>query len=155
MVKKLLCGVGAAALLVPATTLPATAGGEGGRGCERALDSAIQAYVDTTDARDAEGFADLLHPEVTAIFADGEVLLGRDATMAFIGPFFAAPGWTQTFDEVARQVEGCSTGFVLFDSVYTQGDTVVPVVIGLTFTRVDGEWLVLHNQDSSGPAVIG
>jgi ketosteroid isomerase-like protein len=147
-----------AAVLVPALALPATAGRGGhgpDRGCARDFDRAVRAYVETTDERDADGFAALLHEDVTAIFANGGVLYGKEQTMGFIEPFFATPGWTQTFEELTRHVEGCTSGFVLFDSVYTEGSTVVPMVIGLTFTRERGRWLVLHNQDSDGPASQG
>ncbi len=147
-----------AVLLVPALAIPASAGSSGGGhgdGCERSFDRAVDAYVETTDERDADGFAALLHEDVTAIFANGGVLYGKDQTMGFIEPFFEAPGWTQTFDELTRHVEGCRSGFVLFDSVYTEDGTEVPLVIGLTFTRERGRWLVLHNQDSSGPASQG
>ncbi len=146
-----------AVLLVPVLALPATAGSGGGghRGCEREFDRAVAAYVETTDERDVDGFAALLHDDVTAIFANGGVLYGKDQTMAFIEPFFETPGWTQTFTELTRHVEGCKSGFVLFDSVYTEAGTEVPLVIGLTFTREHGRWLVLQNQDSSGPASQG
>jgi hypothetical protein len=149
-----------AAVLVPALALPATAGHGGGpghhnRGCERDFDRAVRAYVETTDERDVDGFAALLHEDVTAIFANGGVLYGKDQTMGFIGPFFETPGWTQTFEELSRHVEGCKSGFVLFDSVYSEPGAVVPMVIGLTFTHEHGRWLVLHNQDSSGPASQG
>ena len=149
-----------AVLLVPALPIPATAGSSGGdtataTGVKRSFDRAVTAYVETTDERDADGFAALLHDDVTAIFANGGVLYGKDQTMGFIGPFFEAPGWTQTFDELTRHVEGCRSGFVLFDSVYTEDGTEVPLVIGLTFTREHGRWLVLQNQDSSGPASQG
>ncbi|MER7334881.1 MULTISPECIES: hypothetical protein [unclassified Micromonospora] len=45
----------------------ATAGGGDAtaHGCERAFDRAVQAYVDTTVRRDLDGFAALLHPDVT------------------------------------------------------------------------------------------
>jgi hypothetical protein len=157
MTSKLTRAAALAALLVPALAIPASAGSSAGHGdeCERSFDRAVDAYVETTDERDAAGFAALLHEDVTAVFANGGVLYGRDQTMGFIEPFFQAPGWTQTFDELTRHVEGCRSGFVLFDSVYTEDGTEVPLVIGLTFTRERGRWLVLQNQDSSGPASQG
>ncbi|MBB5787053.1 YybH family protein [Jiangella mangrovi] len=122
--------------------------------CAKAFDRAVDAYVQTTYDRDAEGFAAVLHEDVTAIFATGDVLYGKDQTMGFIERFFAVPDWTQTFDELTREVRGCSTGFVLFDSVYTPspGAHPEPLVIGVTFVFERGRWLALHNQDSTGPA---
>lgn len=151
-----------AALLVPALAMPATAGPSASghpqghaHGCARDFDRAVAAYVDTTDRRDADGFARLMHRDVTAVFANGGVLYGKEQLMGFIEPFFEATNWTQSFEELTRHVEGCSTGFVLLDSVYTQDGTDVPLVIGLTFTRERGRWLVIHNQDSNGPASQG
>lgn len=123
--------------------------------CERAFDRAVKAYVETTDQKDADGFAALLHKDVTAIFANGGVLYGKRETMGFIGPFFEATNWTQSFDELSRVVRGCKTGFVLWDSVFTQDGEPTPLVIGVTFTWENGRWLVVQNQDSSGPASKG
>jgi uncharacterized protein (TIGR02246 family) len=124
------------------------------RMCAKSFDRAVDAYVQTTYDRDADGFAAVLHDDVTAIFATGDVLYGKDQTMGFIEPFFANPAWTQTFDELTREVRGCSTGFVLFDSVFTPsaGAEPEPLVIGVTFVFERGRWLALHNQDSTGPA---
>ncbi|MGS2616449.1 nuclear transport factor 2 family protein [Micromonospora sp. LZ34] len=123
------------------------------RGCERAFDRAVQAYVDTTARRDLDGFAALLHPDVTAIFAsDGEVLDGKAATVEWMRGFFADDSWTQSFHIAKRTVVGCRTGFVLFDSVYAvpATGTRVPLLIGLSYTYEHGRWLVLQNQDSVG-----
>lgn len=149
--------MGAAAVLVPASA----GGGEvaagaskppGAVGCAAEFDKAVQAYVDTTHERDVEGFEALLDDDVTVIFRLGEVLYGKEATMGFIEPFFEATNWTQSFDELTRVVRGCRTGFVLFDSVYTENGEPLPLVIGVTFTYERGRWLVVHNQDSAGPA---
>lgn len=123
-------------------------------GCGARFDAAVRAYVTTTDRRDARGFNALLDPDATVIFANGSLLSGRTQVAAFITDFFADPGWTQTFTELTRHVEGCSTGFVLFDSVYSvpADNRVSPLVIGVSFTYDHGRWLVLHNQDSNGPS---
>ena len=124
------------------------------RRCARQFDAAVQAYMSTTQRRDATGFNALLHPDVTIIFANGSLLVGKRDSAAWIRDFFADPGWTQSFTELRRQVEGCRTGFVLFDSVYAvpAENRSSPLVIGVTFTYAHGTWLVLHNQDSTGPS---
>jgi hypothetical protein len=143
-------GIGSAAEGAGASAGQATA-----RACERQFDRTVEAYVNTTHARDVEGFAETLHPDVTVVFAGGDVLYGKAQTMGFIREFFADPRWTQTFEELTSVVRGCRTGFVLFDSVYTPAPGVEPkpLVIGVTFLREHGRWLALHNQDSNGPAV--
>lgn len=113
---------------------------------------AVQAYRQTTFDKDAAGFNALLHPEVTGVLADGETVIGRDATAAWIEDFFTVDGWTQTLD-VVRQIELEGVGFVLLDSIFTPkpGAEGKALAIGVTFVEVDGQWLVLHNQDSTGP----
>lgn len=150
----------AAALIGLGVAAPASAGVVAGESpspqqvCARQFDRAVRAYVRTTDRRDAPGFNALLHPDVTIVFANGGVISGKPDSAAFIRDFFADPGWTQTFTELRRTVQGCRTGFVLFDSVYSvpAQNRVSPLVIGVTFTYAHGGWLVLHNQDSTGPA---
>ncbi|RKN40183.1 nuclear transport factor 2 family protein [Micromonospora endolithica] len=135
---------------------PGTVSAVGGRvetaaGCARQFDRAVRAYVETTERRDLAGFLALLHPDVTVVFAgDGEVLDGKAATTEFLRDFFADPSWAQSFSVAKRTVAGCRTGFVLFDSVFTQGDARVPLLIGVSFTYRHGRWLVVQNQDSDG-----
>lgn len=121
--------------------------------CRTSFADAVQDYRQTTFEKDADGFNALLHRDVTAIFADGSTLLGKEATADFIDGFFADEEWTQTLDVVVTEVDGCRSGFVLFDSVYTPSPATpgVPLAIGVTFTYKSGKWLALHNQDSDGP----
>ncbi|MGI5525715.1 nuclear transport factor 2 family protein [Micromonospora sp. CA-259024] len=135
------------------TTDDTTTGDAAARGCARAFDRAVQAYVETTARRDLDGFAALLHPDVTSVFAsDGEVLDGKRATVDWLRGFFADDSWTQSFSVAKQTVVGCRTGFVLFDSVYAvpATGTRVPLLIGVSYTYQHGRWLVLQNQDSVG-----
>ena len=148
----ILIGIGGPATAAISRSGPPANGHE--RSCARQFASAVDAYVETTATRDAAGFNALLSDDVTIVLANGGVLYGKDQSAAFIDDFFADPGWTQTFTELTRHVEACRTGFVLFDSVYSvpAQNRVSPLVIGVTFTYTHGRWLVLHNQDSNGPA---
>lgn len=142
-------GVGAP----PATSATTSAPSGPSNHCQVSFAGAVEDYRQTTFENDADGFNALLHDDVTAIFADGSTLLGKEATAAFIDGFFADPEWTQTLDVVRSEADGSRAGFVLFDSVYTPSPSTdgVPLAIGVTFTFHRGEWLVLHNQDSDGP----
>jgi ketosteroid isomerase-like protein len=158
MFKQLAC-VGAVAVLAGVSlgfeTVAAQPPQPAAKHCARAFDKAVEAYVETTDEKDADEFAALLHDDVTAIFANGGVLYGKAETMGFIEPFFEATSWTQSFEELTRVVRGCKSGFVLFDSVFTQDGEPTPLVIGVTFTWEHGRWLAIQNQDSNGPASKG
>ena len=148
-------GVGAPALTSAQTNAAQSRSSHNGWGnhCQRSFAHAVQDYRETTFDKDADGFNDLLHRDVSAIFADGSTLLGKQATAGFIDSFFADDEWTQTLDVVHTEVDDCRSGFVLFDSVYTPSPTTagVALAIGVTFTFESGEWKVLHNQDSDGP----
>jgi uncharacterized protein (TIGR02246 family) len=122
-------------------------------GCARDFQHAIEDYRQTTFDKDADGFNELLGKEVTLIFANGGTLQGKAESAAWIEGFFADPDWTQTLDVVRTTRMGCSAGFVLFDSVYTPSPESDPkdLAIGVTFVNEDGTWLVLQNQDSTGP----
>jgi uncharacterized protein (TIGR02246 family) len=127
--------------------------GRANRDCARDFDRTVQRYVDTTQQRDARGFASVLDRDVVVVFRPGDVLYGKRQTMDLIRDFFATPGWTQTFRVITRTVRDCRTAFVLFDSVYTEpGSEPLPLVIGVSFTRSGERWLAVHNQDSQGPA---
>lgn len=143
--------VGATALTLVASASPASAGKS--TGCGAAFNRAVQAYRHTTFTKNAKGFNALLASDVTAIFANGSTLYGKDETAAFITDFFADPEWTQTLDVVHETRQGCQSGFVLFDSIYTPSPTAtpVPLAIGVTFVHLHGRWLVVQNQDSNGP----
>jgi uncharacterized protein (TIGR02246 family) len=121
--------------------------------CLRSFDLAIETYRSTTFERDAQGFNALWADNCTAVFADGEALFGRDEAGAFIEGFFADSDWHQTLDVVRIERRGCRVGVVLFDSIFTPGPDrePKPLAIGVTFVREDGDWLVVHNHDSTGP----
>ena len=148
-------------LAVPGGAAAATGGGTRAPGtgthqaaaCARALDRAERQYVRTTERRDAPGFNALLDRDVTLILRQGEVYDGKAEFAAFIEEFFADPSWTQTFTVRKKVVKDCSTAFVLYDSRFRDPDDGVDLqlVIGLSFVRRDGRWLVLHNQDSGRP----
>lgn len=117
-------------------------------GCVKQLTHAVRAYIRTTDQRDARGFERLLANDYTAILPGGTVLAGKAAGSAFIDRFFARTDWAQTFSETRRAIEGCRTALVVFNSTYTDEDGAVPLVIGLSWTYRDGQWLVLQDQNT-------
>lgn len=139
----------AAAAGITVTAVTAAAATHPGHGCARQFDAAVQTYLRTTDQRDARGFNALLHRDVTGVLPGGAVFSGRSEMAAFIDGFFARTDWTQTFTE-ARRTAGCETGFVLFESVYAEpaAGYTQPLMIGLTWTREHGRWLVLADQNT-------
>ena len=113
------------------------------------FDAAVQTYLRTTDQRDARGFNALLHRDVTGVLPGGIVFNGRTEMAGFIDSFFARTDWTQTFD-LKRRTADCETGYVLFESVYAEpaAGYSQTLMIGLTWTREHGRWLVLADQNT-------
>ena len=118
-------------------------------GCGRQFDAAVQTYLRTTDERDADGFNALLHRDVTGVLPGGTVFNGRAELAAFIDRFFARTDWTQTF-HLEREHATCETGYVLFESVYAEpaAGFSQTLMIGVTWTREHGRWLVLADQNT-------
>ena len=117
--------------------------------CGRSFDAAVATYVRTTDDRDARGFNALLHRDVTGVLPGGAVFSGKRELAAFIDGFFARTDWTQTFAEQRRSAD-CATGYVLYESVYAEpaAGFSQTLMIGLTWTREHGRWLVLADQNT-------
>jgi uncharacterized protein (TIGR02246 family) len=139
--------VAAAGGATAATAAPsATASGTG---CARQFAAAVDTYVRTTDDRDARGFNALLHRDVTGVLPGGAVFSGKREMASFIDGFFARTDWTQTFAEKRRSAD-CDTGFVLFESVYAEpaAGFSQSLMIGITWTREHGRWLVLADQNT-------
>lgn len=149
--------IGAVALAslvgVPAAASAVGSHDHGRPSCGRDFQRAVEAYRQTTFAKDADGFNALLDDDTTLIFANGGTLQGKTESASWIEDFFADPDWTQTLDVVRTARTGCRAGFVLFDSVYTPAPDAEPkdLAIGVTFVNEGGTWLVLQNQDSTGP----
>lgn len=135
-------GTSAAASAEPTATETAS-------GCGRQFDDAVQTYLRTTDDRDAAGFNALLHNDVTGTLPGGYVFNGKAEMAAFIDRFFARTDWTQTFDLKRRDAD-CQTGYVLFESVYAEpaAGFAQTLMIGVTWTREHGRWLVLADQNT-------
>lgn len=128
----------------------ASAAGHADNGCGRQFDAAVQTYLRTTDARDARGFNALLHRDVVGVLPGGTVFDGKAAMAAFVDSFFARTDWTQTFALKRKVVGDCETGYVVFDSVYAEpaAGYSQQLVVGLTWTREHGRWLVLADQNT-------
>lgn len=142
----------ALAVLGGVTVAGATANADSeshGSNCKRQFDATVQTYLRTTEERDARAFNALLHRDVIGVLPGGTVFHGRTEFASFITTFFAREDWTQTF-ELKRRVADCSTGFVLFDSVYAEpaAGYEQKLVIGLTFTREHGRWQLLGDQNT-------
>ncbi|MGH3756951.1 YybH family protein [Actinophytocola sp.] len=111
---------------------------------------AIDRHVETITARDLKGYAATLHDDVVLVLPTGTTLAGKEAVVGFHQEFFADPDWTQDLAERTMTV-GEHTARALFEADYRDVDAAgEPVrkryLVGLVFTRVGEEWLLLHDQ---------
>jgi len=140
--------VGLALAAVGGVTSIGTAAASG-NSCGRQFDAAVKSYLSTTDHRDARAFNALLHRDVVGVLPGGTTFYGKREMAAFIDGFFARTDWTQTFALKSKNAN-CDTGFVLFESVYAEpaAGYSQKLMIGLTWTREHGRWLVLADQNT-------
>lgn len=126
---------------------PRSGSDHGQRGCERQLDTAVHDYVDANVDHDYQALRRLIAVDYTIVLPGGTTFAGQEA-VDFVEGFFARTDWDQTFTATRTVVDHCSTALVLLDSVYTDGDGAVPLVIGLTWVREHGRWVVLMDQNT-------
>lgn len=111
---------------------------------------AIDRHLEAIAARDLDGYAATLHDDVVLVLPTGTTFVGKAAVVDFHREFFADEDWTQILAEKNRTV-GEHIASALFEADYTDVDPAgEPVheryLVGLVFTRVDEEWLLLHDQ---------
>jgi uncharacterized protein DUF4440 len=142
----------AAALLAAGVSGIARADGNA-TGCAREFDEAQR--VDMESFRDFDEATWLAghHPEAITIFASGARRQGIDAIAATMHSHFvnktAVWGWTELY----RFVDGCSTGFILYDATYD-----IPSIgfhqralTTVTYVRQGGKWLSIADQGTLLP----
>jgi hypothetical protein len=144
----------AVALLALAASSGATAQGTAeAAGCARQFDEAQR--VDMESFRDFDEATWLAghHPEAITIFASGARRQGIDAIAATMHSHFvnkvAVWGWTELY----RFVDGCSTGYILYDATYD-----IPSIgfhqralTSVTYIHQNGKWLSIADQGTLLP----
>lgn len=150
----------AAMLSVPAAVAGSDPAGDGaadGLGpngwCARDFEATQQLDMESFANFDAETFRAVHHPDAVTIFASGHRFEGIDAVMAALSSHFENKNATWTWDEVYRVVEGCRTGYILYETWYE-----IPSIgfsqhalTSVTYTRLRGEWLAVADQGTPLP----
>lgn len=113
---------------------------------------AVEHHLATIAARDLEAFLATVHDDVSLIAPDGRLLAGRDEVAAFHRDWFADPDWSW-HPEPLRRVQAGDTGVDVRSVTYHDLDAegrayAVSYVLSLVFARVDGTWLLLHDQNT-------
>ncbi|WP_394834414.1 nuclear transport factor 2 family protein [Pendulispora rubella] len=118
------------------------------RRCAEQFDAAQRQDMESFRDRDREGFRAVHHPDAIAVYAGGTVHQGIDQIMADAEATFAIPDYTWEWTEMAREVAGCSTGSIVYDTYFKAPSIGANshLRISVTYTREHGKWLGLIDQ---------
>jgi len=116
---------------------------------------ALDKHLAAVSGRDLTGFLATVHPDVSMILPNGKFLAGRPEVEAFHREWFDDPDWSLSLDRL-RQTGTDGTGVAVCDVTYHDLDGSgqpydLRYLLTLTFTREDGTWLLLHDQNTLTP----
>lgn len=137
--------------VVPAAQPAFSAGDEaaastgGSSSCAAELERTIQRFTTTLLGRDLEGYLRLWTDDAVLTLNSGEIIVGKAGIRDFYEGLMGVPGWTETFDEVSRQIYDCNTAYVVDNVLFENPDNGVrsPLAVSLTLARVHGRWMVV------------
>jgi hypothetical protein len=121
---------------------------EASEGCARQFEQAQRIDMESFRDFDEETFRDGHHPDAVTVFASGAVRYGVDAIMAALRPHFTNRNAVWSWTELYRVVDGCKSGFILYDTNYD-----IPSIgfhqhalTGVTYTHDGERWLAIADQ---------
>ncbi len=118
------------------------------------FDATLRTHLQAIEQRDLEGLLATVaeQPEPTLIFPNGQLLRGKQAFRDVHVAWFADDQWRIEFSEVSRSV-GNDLASVLLR--YELRDEPEPgqgnprsTYLALVFRKVDGQWLLVHDQNT-------
>lgn len=147
----LLAAATATAIVAPAVADDSSGPPNGAdRRCEATFDAAQREDMESFGAYDAEAFRAVHRPDAVTVFPDGTVAEGVDAIMDYLASHFRNREATWEYTELLRVVDGCRTGFIVYDTRYA-----IPRVgydqrsiVGVTYTWQRGHWRVLSDVNT-------
>jgi uncharacterized protein (TIGR02246 family) len=116
------------------------------------LSEAAEAHLAAVTGRDLQAYLATVHEDVSLILPNGKLIAGRDAVVAFHADWFGDPDWSWKLTPV-RYAEAGDAGLAVYAVEYHDVDGegrpyTMAYVLTLTFTRRDGTWLLLHDQNT-------
>jgi len=113
----------------------------------------IDQHLATIVGRDLDGFLATIHPDITIIVPNGNVMRGADAVLEFHREWFADGDWTYETERVDA-ITTPSTATRIVEVTYRDApsEPATRFVMGLTFVREDDRWLLIHDQCTRLPA---
>jgi ketosteroid isomerase-like protein len=113
---------------------------------------AVDRHLATITERDLTAYLATVHDDVTLIMPNGRLVEGKPALATFTGDWFGDLDWTWHLSPV-HTTAADDTGVALFTVDYHDVDAAgqpyqLRYLLGLTFTRQNGVWLLLHDQNT-------
>jgi hypothetical protein len=146
----------AAALFGAACTLSGAAAADPVReaaGCAREFDEAQR--VDMESFRDFDEATWLAghHPQAITIFASGARRQGIESIATTMHSHFVNKTAVWSWTELFRFVDGCSTGYILYDATYDipSAGFHQRALTSVTYVREGGSWLSIADQGTLLP----
>ncbi len=123
------------------------------RQCERLFDDAQRVDMESFRDYDAAAFRAIHTDDAVTIFASGAYRIGIDAIMAALASHFSAREAVWQWTEVHREVKGCETAFIVYDTTYTVPSAGfrqrARTTVGYVFQR--GRWRAMFDQSTLLP----
>lgn len=134
--------IAATALIAPGSVTAAAALPESGpAACLAGVHAAVLQDNDSFEARDAERYAAVLHPDLV-VDRGGRITYGKEAHLEGALAFFKVPGWHWRYTIIHEEVFGCSTGIALLDVHQIDATKDYHAHVAMTLTRYHGKWVV-------------
>lgn len=123
------------------------------RYCERMFDTAQRIDMESFRDYDAQTFRDIHTADAVTVFASGAYRIGIDAIMAALAGHFAGREAIWEWTELHREVKGCDTAFIIYDTTYTLPSAGFRqrARVGVTYTFERGRWLAVFDQSTLLP----
>jgi len=122
-------------------------------GCAREFDEAQRVDMESFRDFDEPTWLAGHHPEAITIFASGARRQGIDAIAAALHPHFVNRTAVWSWIELYGFVDGCSTGYILYDATYD-----IPsmgfhqrALTSVTYIHEGGKWLSIADQGTLLP----
>ena len=128
---------------------PSVAGAPAGTGsesplhrwCAQRMHDAVVEDNDAYEARDAERYEAVLHPDMLFV-QDGDVTYGRDAIMETARHTFSVPGWHWSTEILSETTYGCSSGVAVLTASMATAEKTTNYHVTMTMTQNRGKWTV-------------
>jgi len=123
------------------------------RYCERSFDAAQRIDMESFRDYDAAAFRNIHTQDAVTIFASGAYRIGIDAIMAALAGHFQGREAVWQWTELHREVKGCDTAFILYDTTYAIPSSGFSqrARVGVTYTFERGRWLAVFDQSTLLP----